>query len=690
LKLYLTELAQTEHSIAQGIDGILQARAIPTQKNTANAGTALLLGDTQGFASAQLSVQQSNTLRSASTEDLSRLRLAAYEQAIAYYENYITTFTYAGGRYDEAVPQRRFYLAEAYISLGRYQQAINAFEAYAYEDSPNPMAVEAAYAAILAYEQIPIESFAVNSTEAAFGAVAKANTQPMPTLPETQLSQAQHSQQRFVLNFASDRRAPLIAVKLMQTLFNSSDYADAQRWATWLLIDAPSMHQLNQAQQHSATLVMAHSEFAQGQFAEAEAYYRKLLARPEYANTSNSVRQLAATALIDASGRDDLINRLAASLYKQAEQALASIALTPSELALQSDVYDTPLSETQRAIITRAIQLWQTIISDTPSASFRLAAQYDSASYYALLGQWQPAIATWVDFAKRYPNHALSASIDGQLLFAYQQTQDWEPAAQVLLAQWQQSQQTDSGREALYQAATFFERAERLDLALDSFRKYAHAYPEPLDMANEARFTLSEFYAVSGEDSKRRFWLNALVESQLGLASNGAVSPANAGTPRSRYLAAMSAMVFATDADTVFTRIKLTLPLNQSLAKKQNALSQAINAYDRVMSFGVAEYATQANYHLANLYMTLAQDLIASSRPKELSALELSQYEMLLEEQAYPFEETAIELHENNAARAFNGLYDDFVKQSFRVLKGTLPARYSKQEITSGVSVNEL
>jgi hypothetical protein len=88
--------------------------------------------------------------------------------------------------------------------------------------------------------------------------------------------------------------------------------------------------------------------------------------------------------------------------------------------------------------------------------------------------------------------------------------------------------------------------------------------------------------------------------------------------------------------------------------------------------------------------MTLAQDLIASSRPKELSALELSQYEMLLEEQAYPFEETAIELHENNAARAFNGLYDDFVKQSFRVLKGTLPARYSKQEITSGVSVNEL
>jgi hypothetical protein len=108
------------------------------------------------------------------------------------------------------------------------------------------------------------------------------------------------------------------------------------------------------------------------------------------------------------------------------------------------------------------------------------------------------------------------------------------------------------------------------------------------------------------------------------------------------------------------------------------------------MSFAVAEYATQANYHLANLYMQLAEDLMASSRPDDLSALELSQYELLLEEQAYPFEETAIQLHENNVSRVFSGLYDEYVKQSFGVLSETLPVRYNKQEMTAGVSANDL
>ena len=39
-----------------------------------------------------------------------------------------------------------------------------------------------------------------------------------------------------------------------------------------------------------------------------------------------------------------------------------------------------------------------------------------------------------------------------------------------------------------------------------------------------------------------------------------------------------------------------------------------------------------------------------SERPKELSKVELEQYNVLLEEQAFPFEEKAIELHEVNAA----------------------------------------
>ena len=689
LEIYISELAQTEHSIAQSIDAMLIARA-GAQNNASDSQASFA----EGFASIELSQQQAAALKTVPDEDLRALRVQAYENAIGYYENYIRTFSGLAQNSEQTenstnanVAERRFYLAEAYMALQRYPQAIEAFEIYAYEDTPNPMAVEAAYAAILAHAEISSvntderdASILMNTQTSGEALTDAKQTSPLYLSPE------QFSQQRYILTFASDRRSPVIALNLMQTLFNARAYEQAQRWALWLLNPDPEVHSSVSKHSRSASLVMAHSEFETAQFASAESYYRQLLL--------GTAPQSESTTLNALSQRDALIDRLAASLYMQAEQILAPMNLTPAELSLQEDVYNMPLSDVMRTGIAEAIAFWQTIIRDTPSSSFRKAAQFDSASYYALLGEWSLAIQTWKDFAQRYPDDPLSSAIDQQLLYAYQQTENWQAAGDILLAQSklkdENGQATSQAQDALYQAALFYVRAENRDMALDSFRRYAHAYPEPLEMANEARFRMSEFYVESGEGGKRRYWLDKMLQTQLNLAAQSNSNVAQAGTPRSRYLAAMSAMVFAKDADTAFSRIKLSLPLAQSLTKKQAALSKAIAGYDQVMGFAVAEYASEANYQLANLYLQLADDLMSSSRPSDLSTLELSQYELLLEEQAFPFEETALQLHENNAYRAQSGLYDRFVKQSFSVLSENLPVRYNKQEIQQGVSVHDL
>ena len=73
---------------------------------------------------------------------------------------------------------------------------------------------------------------------------------------------------------------------------------------------------------------------------------------------------------------------------------------------------------------------------------------------------------------------------------------------------------------------------------------------------------------------------------------------------------------------------------------------------------------------------------MASERPKGLDAEAKEQYDVLLEEQAFPFEEKSIELHEVNAKRAGDGVYDDSVRRSFEVLAKLKPARYAKAEIS--------
>src|SRR5690606_12075568 len=110
------------------------------------------------------------------------------------------------------------------------------------------------------------------------------------------------------------------------------------------------------------------------------------------------------------------------------------------------------------------------------------------------------------------------------------------------------------------------------------------------------------------------------------------------------------------------------------------AMERALDAYGRAVAYGVGEVTTAATYAMAELYRTLARDLMASERPARLSAEELEQYDILLEEQAFPFEEKSIEIHESNAARAADGIYDASVQKSFEALAQLQPARYGKVE----------
>ena len=78
---------------------------------------------------------------------------------------------------------------------------------------------------------------------------------------------------------------------------------------------------------------------------------------------------------------------------------------------------------------------------------------------------------------------------------------------------------------------------------------------------------------------------------------------------------------------------------------------------------------------------TISRDLFDSERPDDMSAEEADQYDLLLEEQAYPFEEQAIEIHQANTQRASDGVYDEWVRKSFARLAELLPARYAKAEM---------
>ena len=109
-------------------------------------------------------------------------------------------------------------------------------------------------------------------------------------------------------------------------------------------------------------------------------------------------------------------------------------------------------------------------------------------------------------------------------------------------------------------------------------------------------------------------------------------------------------------------------------------MEKTLKSYSDLMSYKISEITTASTYHVADIYGHFALALMKSQRPKNLNEEELEQYDVLLEEQEYPFEEKSIEVHSANAMRTSSGTYDDWVKKSMKALSLLQPIRYAKNE----------
>jgi hypothetical protein len=236
-------------------------------------------------------------------------------------------------------------------------------------------------------------------------------------------------------------------------------------------------------------------------------------------------------------------------------------------------------------------------------------------------------------------------------------------------------------RQSLAMGAELYEKSGNKSMAIEQYQRYANEYPRPVAEAMEAELNLAQLYGDLQDTKKRQYWLQRIIDANASAGSQG--------NDRTKYLAASATNEMADLPYKDFTSIPLTLPLKQSLQRKRVALDKALKAQESVLAFGVAEFTTQASYRIGDIYAQLSRDLMKSERPKSLDDAALEQYDLLLEEQAYPFEEKAIQIHQANAQRSAMGIYDQWVKRSFDELAKLLPARYKKPESVLEVS-NEI
>jgi tetratricopeptide (TPR) repeat protein len=487
--------------------------------------------------------------------------------------------------------------------------------------------------AVAAFQQVVHEFLDYDRADEAGYAAILGLEALVATAPRTELELWQRlkidAQIEFAILFSADERASAVQGAAADSLFALNEYEQAVDLASNLLATWPDV---SGELKKTALLILGHGLFELEDYVAAEQAYHRLLAVELRSDEQLKVEE-----------------RLLASVYKQAEASEST------------------------GDVDGAIAHYLRLKEIDPNATLAIQGQFDAVAVIEEAGRISEAAVLLNEFRASYPDHELGADIEQRLAAMYEHTEDWSSAALEYVALAGVAADPEVRRQSQYRAAELYLMIDDVSLAIASFQTYADSYEHPLALNLEAVDHLDHLYQRIDDPRQRRVWLERKIDIHRAMGS--------AATERATFLAAEAQYVFAEDERLRFDDVRLTHPLNKSLQRKQKALTRTLAAFEAVAEYQVAKYSTASTYQIADLYTSLSSSIMGSARPADLSELELEQYEILLEEQAFPFEEQAISLHEINMRRSWEGVYDEWVKKSFTELGRLMPARFDKQEI---------
>jgi len=532
-----------------------------------------------------------------------------YREALAWYREFLVSFPQ-----DIESPSINYQLADLQLENQDYGQAAREYERTAYDYSTHERASAAGYAAIFAYR----EHLKVAAPEEQEG-VRRATVA---------------SSLRFADTFPEHEHAPVILGAAAQDLYEMKDFEMAAASGQKLIDRYPAA---DVALRRSAWTVVAHSSFELAKYPEAEQAYARLLeVIPE-----------------DDAARQTFVDNLAASIYKQGEQANTA--------------------QDYRAAASHFLRIKEI----APTSAVRPSAEYDAATALMRLQDWTQAAEVLDGFRRTFPDHELQPEATKQLASAYRQGGQVALAAGEYERVASESADPELRREALLLAGELHEQAADLDSALNVYVRYVNEFPQPLEVAAETRFKIAGMYKTRGDEARYHDELRELV------AMDAAAGPER--TDRTKFLAAEAGLVLSQRLYEDFAAVRLVQPFERSLATKRERMEAALASFESLIEYEVAEVTAAATYYMAETYYAFSRSLLESERPVGLDADAAADYELVIEEEAYPFEEQAIEVHEKNRELiAAAGVYNEWVKQSLEKLATLVPGRYAKSELGSG------
>lgn len=532
-----------------------------------------------------------------------------FAEALHWYREFLDSFPT-----DEESPTINYHLADLLLENRSFGEAAVEYEKTAYGYATNDKSSAAGYAAVYAYREH-------------LAAVA-------PERKDEVKREVVRSSLKFADTFPKHEKAAVVLGAAADDLYLMKEYEQALAAATKLLETFP---ETDTDVVRSAHLVVGHASYELLKYTEAEAAYLKVLALlPE-----------------DDKTRPDVIDNLAASIYKQGEQAKAA--------------------KDFRAAADHFLRVGRM----APTSKLRANAEYDAAAALIQLREWETAATVLVGFRNTFPEHPLQPEVTKKIAYVYRENGQLSLAAAEYERIETESTDENIRREALLVAADLYVEDNNRTRALVVYRRYVDYFPKPVEVHLETRNKIADILKAQNDRDAYLKELKQIVSIDAAAGKDR--------TPRTQFLAAQAALVLAQSDYDRFVAVELVKPFEKNLRRKRDRMKVATKSFNKLMTYEIGETTAAATYYLAEIYAHFCKALLSSERPEGLDDMELDQYELAIEEQAYPFEEQAIAVHQKNLEMISIGVYNEWIEKSLQKLAVFMPARYDRQEEDSKV-----
>ncbi len=535
-------------------------------------------------------------------------RAENYAEATHWYREFLSSF-----HTDSQAPQLDYQLADLMLENHDYPAAAHEYEVTAYDYPAHSQSAAAGYAAIYAHREY---------LKVAGADVKDAARRDTIT-----------SSIRFADTFPQHEQAAVVLAAAAEDAYEMKDLVLARDSGRHLIEKFPGAAP---GVRRNAWLVVAHSTFGLSDYANAEQAYSQVL---------------EATAPGDAS-RADLVENLAASIYKQGEQA--------------NQAGD------DRSAANHFVRVKQV----APTSKICAAAEYDAGAALLRLKDWAAAAQILEEFRRSFPEHELQKEATKQIAYAYQQAGQLSQSAGEYERVARESANPRLRAEALLQAGDLYGQAGNSERALEAYSKYVAEFPRPFEAAVETRSKIADIYKSRADQAQYHRQLEEIVRAENAAGSER--------TDRTRNVAARAALVLAQPIYEQFAALKLVQPFDRSLQEKQRSMDAATKAFSGLVDYQVGEVTAAATFYMAEIYANFSQSLRDSQRPGDLGADALKDYEQQLADAAHPLVEKAIAIHEKNLELMRRALNNTWTQKSLDRLAALEPDRYARAEISSG------